>query len=87
MEHFGFTSKPFSSSKEVIQGLTKKNPGYQKNRCDIDTYYPRTKDAINNCKQLIEYHRKNGQENEFANPRSDVYKIAEVLITEGDSED
>ena len=86
LEHFGYTSKPFSSSSEVIRDLTKKHPGYQKNRCDIDTLYPLTKDAINNCKRLIEYHSKNGEEHEFSNPRTDVYKIAEILVSDNEFE-
>ena len=81
LEHFGYTSKPFSNNADVIRDLTKKMPGYRKNQCDIDILYPRTDDAVNNCKRLLEYHSENGEAHEFANPRTDVYAVAEILLT------
>ena len=80
LQHFGFSSKPFSSSKAVVQELIKKLPKYQKNNCDIDILYPLTEEAINNCKRLIEYHKDNGVDCEFANPRTDVHKLVEILF-------
>lgn len=85
LEHFGFTSKPFTSSNEVVRDLMKKYPSYQKNRCDIDIFYPLTKDAIKNCKQLIEHHRRNGRENEFSNPITNIFEIVEVLTNKSDT--
>ena len=61
--------------------LQKKMPGYQKNQCKIDVLYSRTEDAIRNSKKLIKHHEKNGDVSEFANPRTDVYLVAETLLS------
>ena len=84
MQHFGFTSKPFPSSNAVVKELLKKLPKYQKNYCDIDTLFPLTEKAICNSKRLIEYHKDNGVDSEFANPRTDVYKTPEILFAKKD---
>lgn len=81
LEHFGYTSKPFSNSGEVIKDLIKHCPKYMKNQCDIELFYPLTGMAIKNCKTLNEFHKKHSTANdlEFENPRTDVYLIAELL--------
>ncbi len=84
LQHFGFTSKPFASCNAVVKELLKKLPKYQKNYCDIDTFYPLTEEAIYNCKRLIEFHKNNGVRSEFANPITGVYKIAEILFHKED---
>ena len=80
LEHFGYTSKPFLSSDEVIKELRKSIPEYKKNHCDFDMLYPNTETAIKNCEKLILYHESNGAGNEFANPRTDVHKIVKMIV-------
>ena len=82
LEHFGYSSKPFTSSNDVIKLLTKYCPRYQKNQCDFELFYPLTDKAIHNCKLLDEFHKNNGTDGieEFNNPRTDVHRIVEVLI-------
>ncbi|MBP3815287.1 MAG: RloB domain-containing protein [Firmicutes bacterium] len=87
LEHFGYTSKPFSNSAEVIRDLQKKMPGYQKSQCEIDVLYPKTEEAIQNSKKLVDHHVKNGDSSEFANPRTDVYVVAKILLPKGDIDD
>ena len=83
LEHFGYTTKPFIDSNAVIRELEKKMPGYRKNRCDFDTLYPKTEEAIINCEKLDKYHADNNVDVEFANPRSSVYKIVKILFDKG----
>lgn len=86
LEHFGFSSRPFASSNEVIKELLRHYPKYQKNRCDFELFYPLTEKAINNCKLLNEFHAHNGAESirEFNNPRTDIYRIVDTLIGKKD---
>ncbi len=86
LEHFGYTSKPFFSSNAVIKELEKKIPGYHKNVCDFNILYPKTKAAIDNCKKLDEYHVGNNEPDEFANPRTDIYRVVQTLIDKGGEE-
>lgn len=83
LEHFGYTTKPFVSSNAVIRELEKKIPKYQKNVCDFETLYPKTEAAIENCEKLDKYHADNNVTDEFANPRTDMYKVVRVLVGEG----
>ena len=80
LEHFGFSTKPFSSSSAAVKELEKKLPGYQKNNCDFELLYPKTKDAINNCERLDKYHTDNSDVTEMANPRTDMYKVIKDII-------
>ena len=81
LEHFGFTSKSFNSNSELIEELKNHIPKYHKNTCDFALLYPLTNDAIKNCERLDEYHRFNSSEevHEFNNPRTDVYKLIELI--------
>ncbi len=83
LEHFGYTTKPFVSSSAVVKELEKKIPGYRKNVCDIELLYPRTKVAIENCGKLDKYHADNNVTDGFANPRTDMYKVVQIIIGEG----
>ena len=80
LEHFGFSTKPFSSSSAAVKELEKKLPGYHKNHCDIETLYPNTKEAINNCERLDKYHTDNNDVTEMANPRTDMYKVIRNFV-------
>lgn len=82
LEHFGFSSKPYSSSNAAVKELEKKLPGYRKNRCDFDVLFPKTKEAIKNCERLDAYHADNHEDVEKANPRTDVYKIVRMIMGE-----
>jgi len=82
LEHFIYTSKPFSSNDELIRALKKYVPGYCKNTNIFEILYPKTANAVDNCKKLDEYHKKNSLDKKmtFCNPRTDIYKIAEMII-------
>ena len=83
LEHFGYTTKPFVSSSAVVRELEKSIPGYRKNKCYFEILYPMTAAAINNCEKLDMYHTDNNVTDEFANPRTDMYKVARILVAEG----
>lgn len=80
LEHFGYTTKPFASSTAVIKELGKKIPEYSKNACEFDLLYPKTAAAIKNCEKLDLYHQGNNAADEFANPRTDMYKVVRTII-------
>ncbi len=82
LEHFKYTTKPFISSSALVQELKKYIPGYTKNSCDFDSLYPKTEKAIVNCQKLDNHHKKNGTAglSEFNNPRTDFYKLIEIII-------
>lgn len=82
LEHFKYTTKPFVSSTAVIQYLEKFIPGYAKNTCDFEVLYPQTEKAIINCHKLDEHHRKSHTKGveEFDNPRTDFYKLIEIIL-------
>lgn len=83
LEHFGYTTKPFVNSAEVVREVERKIPGYRKNICDFELLYPQTKAAIVNCEKLDMYHADNNVAGEFANPRTDMYKVVRIIIGEG----
>lgn len=83
LEHFRYTSKPFASSGAVIRELGKIIPGYRKNACDFKILYPKTETAIENCRRLDQYHVDNNEFDEFANPRTDMYKVIQTIISGG----
>lgn len=81
IEHFGYTSKPFTSSSEVVKCLKKLMPDYCKNLTDYEQIYARTQNAVANCMLLAEHHMKDGAQNlqEFNNPQTEVYKLIQIL--------
>ena len=86
LEHFGFTTKPFQNSEAVIRELKKRLPGYRKNHCDFEMLYPLTIFAIENCEKLDKYHGDNQAADEFANPRTDIYKLIKGIMPRGGEE-
>ncbi len=82
LEHFGFTSKPFNSSNDLIAELKKYITKYQKNQLDFEMLYPLTERAIKNCEALDKFHEKNGSnsDKEFNNPRTNVYELVRIII-------
>lgn len=85
LEHFGYTSKQFSSSAELIRELKKHIPEYSKNKSSFEILYPLTSAAVSNCMKLDEHHMQSdpGGLSEFSNPRTDVYKLVEIIFKEG----
>ena len=83
LEHFRHSTKAFTNSNAVIRELEKHLPGYRKNVCDFESLYPKTGEAIKNCEKLDRYHAENNAADEFANPRTDIYKVARILFEGG----
>ena len=83
LEHFIYTSKPFNNSNELVSELKKYIHNYQKNEDYFKELFPNTNQAIINCKRLDFYHIENKQDNklEFNNPRTDFYKLVELIIS------
>lgn len=84
LEHFGYTSKPFSNSAELIKELKKHLSEYNKSKSYFEILYPLTKEAVKNCALLDKHHTLSGPEglSEFNNPRTDVYKLVEIILAE-----
>ena len=82
--HFKYSTKPFKSSKEVVDELKKFDKYYKKGKCDFAIYEKEMDKAINNCKELDKHHRGKASERvkEFNNPQTEMYKLVEELIKE-----
>lgn len=82
MLHFGYTTKIYNSSKELIEDIQEKIDGYTKNMNTYSLLKEKTKDAIINAKKLEKHHLDLGQalNNENCNPYTGAYKIVEELI-------
>ena len=82
LEHFKYTTKPFNSSDELIHVLKNYLPQYSKSEDCFDRLYPHTMEAENNCRKLDAYHKENAmiEPFEYNNPRTDVYKLIELLL-------
>ena len=80
--HFRYSTKPYNSSKEVIDELKKYIPNYKKNRCDFNILGPLLYIAIKNAKQLqtkVAETNKN-KESIINNPNTDIFKLVEIIL-------
>ncbi len=82
MLHFGYTTKIYNSSEEVITDLLNKIDGYTKSMNIYPILKEKTKEAVNNAKKVEKHHLELGQalHNENCNPYTGAYKIVEELI-------
>lgn len=80
--HFGYTTKTYNSSKEVVEDVQDKIEGYTKSMNTYPFLREKTQEAINNAKRVAKYHLDLGQElnNENCNPYTGAYKVVEELI-------
>lgn len=80
--HFSYTSKKYSTNKELINDLKAFIPHYEKNKNVYEFIKNKTDDAIKNCKMLEEDQVKNGNiiNTINCNPYTSVYKPVEYLI-------
>lgn len=85
LEHFGYTSRQFNNSTDLIRSLKRYLPEYNKGKSSFELLYPLTQDAVNNCIRLDEHHKANDPEglSEFSNPQTDVYKLVDIILNEG----
>lgn len=80
--HFSYTSKVYSSNKEIINDLKNYIPNYEKNINVYDVIKEKTDVAIENSKKLEKQQIKNGKiiSNIDCNPYTSVYKPVEYII-------
>lgn len=80
--HFGFTTKVYTSSGEVVEELKNKISGYTKNMNTYPILKDSTIDAVNNAKRVENHHIDLGQavDNENCIPYTGAYKVVEELI-------
>lgn len=80
--HFGYTTKLYNSSEEVIEDVLEKIEGYTKKMNVFPIIKDKTISAINDAKKVEKYHINLGQalDNEKCNPYTSVYKVVEELI-------
>lgn len=80
--HFGYSAKPYQSSKEAVRELEQFIPGYKKSQDVYKYLHGKEAEAIKNAKELKETHLKNKKKPhtvEFS-PSTEVYKIFEEFI-------
>ena len=80
--HYSYTSKVYSSNKEVINDLKNYIPTYEKNINIYEIIKDKTNIAIENSKKLEKEQIKNGNKiiNINCNPYTSVYKQVEYII-------
>ena len=80
--HFGFTTKLYNSSDDVIDDLDGKIDEYKKSKNIYHIIADKTEDAIKNAKRLEKYHIDLGQalDTDECNPYTATYKVVEELI-------
>lgn len=81
IEHYGYTTKQFSSSSEMIQELRKHISGYNKSKDVFNDLYGNIDKAIQNAAKLDRHHESVGNTRGMQrNPSTEVYRIVEKLI-------
>jgi hypothetical protein len=82
LQHFKYSTKQFSASKNVVKELRKYIPKYDKNKDVFPLLWEKRKVAIKNCKNLKQYHINNnhGERNTKCNPSSEVYFVLEKIF-------
>lgn len=85
LEHFGYSTRQFNSSAELVEELKKHLPKYSKSESHFEVLYPLTNDAVKNCMLLDEHHKLSSPEglSDFSNPRTDIYILVKLILTEG----
>lgn len=83
LQHFRQSTKTYVSSNEVIEELKRYIPNYKKNSNVFPELISKTVDAIQNAKELEEYHIKNSNEENIDRcPNAEVYKLIELLYND-----
>lgn len=80
--HFGFTTKLYTSSDDVIDDFDGKIDEYKKNKNVYLSIADKTEEAIKNAKKLEKYHLELGQalDSDECNPYTAIYKVVEDLL-------
>ena len=80
--HYSYTSKVYSSNKELINDLKNYIPVYKKSLDIYDIIKDKTDFAVNNSKRLEKEQIENGKEinNISCNPYTAVYKPVEYML-------
>ena len=82
MCHFGYSTKEYSSSEELVRTVSIKIPNYTKNRDDIyDLLQSNMNQAVDVAKRLEEYNLNDGRKLHTYSfqPSTEVYKIIEAV--------
>lgn len=79
--HFGFTTKSYSSSKQIKSELRKKIPGYSEKMNVYPLICEDTEKAIEYAKKIERFHMDNNHaiDSDKANPHTGAYKVVEEL--------
>ena len=82
MCHFGYSTKQYVSSAELIKDIQNKIPGYTKSQEGVyDLLKSKFDDAIKNAKKLEDYNIKSGRKPHTSDfqPSTEVYKVFEAI--------
>lgn len=81
--HYSYTTKVYSSNKELIDDLKSFIPNYEKNIDIYDIIKAKTEEAIKNSKKLEKEQIKTGNDitDVNCNPYTSVYKPVEYIIS------
>lgn len=80
LQHFRFSTKKYSTNKEVLDELKKYIPNYEKNLDVFPQLFDKTSTALENIKRLEAYHKtQNNNSIQAKCPSTDVYQLIELL--------
>ena len=81
MLHFGYTTGPYTSSKDIKRKMKKKILGYTESTNVYPIIKDNTDEAMNYAEKVEKFHKQNGRkiDSEDANPHTSAYRVLKEI--------
>lgn len=81
MLHFGYTTGPYTSSKDIKRKMKKKILGYTESTNVYPIIKDNTDEAVNYAEKVEKLHKQNGRkiDSEDANPHTSAYRVLKEI--------
>lgn len=82
MLHFGYTTGPYTSSKDIKRKMKKKILGYTESTNVYPIIKDNTDEAMNYAEKVEKLHKQNGRkiDSEEANPHTSAYRVLKEIM-------
>ena len=82
MLHFGYTTGPYTSSKDIKRKMKKKILGYTESTNVYPIIKDNTDEAMNYAEKVEKFHKQNGRkiDSEDANPHTSAYRVLKEIM-------
>ena len=82
MLHFGYTTGPYTSSKDIKRKMKKKILGYTESTNVYPIIKDNTDEAMNYAEKVEKLHKQNGRkiDSEDANPHTSAYRVLKEIM-------